>query len=118
MTEQEYICEFCGKEFENSKKLNIHKSSNAECLKKRGIYKQIYNCEFCNKEYTSKNALATHVKTKKCLEIKIPLKKQIIELENIIESKDEEIKKLKIKIDVLTEIQTNLLNINSNKFVQ
>ena len=107
MTEQEYICEFCQKEFEDSRKLKFHKKRNVECLKKRGLSKQIYKCEFCTKEYTSKNALETHIKTKKCIVINLPLNDEINKLKQIILSKDNEIKTLRIQNDILMKIQQN-----------
>jgi len=87
----ELKCEFCDKSFSNTGNLNYHKKNNKKCqiiqLQNNNNDLILSSCEFCNKIFRDLNS---HYKTCKK---KIDSKFQKLQFE-----KDEEIKKLQMRI--------------------
>lgn len=57
---QQYICEFCKKEFNTKYSLGIHKQSCVEYLKSKNLLLQEYECNGCHKKFTKFSSLRSH----------------------------------------------------------
>ena len=95
----ELECEYCNKSFSTLSNLRYHKRTNKTCQSIQNkdkvndnIETSLFNCEFCNKLFTAQ-ILKTHYKNCK--------KKSESEIKNLSEKlneKDDEIKKLQMRI--------------------
>jgi hypothetical protein len=93
-------CEFCNHKFSNKSSLRSHQRRAKYCLKLRGKEEYNFECSGCGKKYTSKENLQIHEAS--CISINSNTFK------SIIESKDIEIKELKVHIK---ELENKLENI-------
>ena len=93
-------CEFCHHKFNNKSSLKNHQRRAKYCLKLRGKEEYNFECSGCCKKYTSKENLKIHEAS--CISITSNT------FRSIIESKDIEIKELKVHIK---ELQDKLENI-------
>lgn len=93
-------CEFCHHKFSNKSSLRNHQRRAKYCLKLRGKEEYNFECSGCCKKYTSKENLKIHEAS--CISITSNT------FRSIIESKDIEIKELKVHIK---ELQDKLENI-------
>ena len=86
-------CEFCHHKFNNKSSLRNHQRRAKYCLKLRGKEEYNFECSGCGKKYTSKENLQIHEAS--CISVNSNTFK------SIIESKDIEIKELKVHIKEL-----------------
>ena len=102
-------CEFCHHKFNNKSSLKNHQRRAKYCLKLRGKEEYNFECSGCGKKYTSKENLQMHEAS--CISVNSNTYK------NIIESKDNEIKELKVHIKELEkQIQEIALKAVSQNF--
>jgi ribosomal protein L37AE/L43A len=140
---EEYICEFCNKEFSTKKTLTSHKKTAKFCLEIQKqnnnieiIETEDYKCEFCDKDFGNKKYLGQHIivckkkkeKVNNDLELELEnTKKKLEETKKLLEEANKELVELriynKVKNEQIEKLEkeyskptTNIYN--NNKFIQ
>lgn len=112
------VCKFCKNNYNSVSSLNYHLRTSKKCISQRNssgetIDIKYLECEYCSKKFTQAQHLKSHliICNKKDNKIVDELKKEIIELQNIIKQKDDIIKSLlKKEVKVLDNKENDLIN--------
>ena len=127
-----FKCKFCNNNFKTNILLTRHQTTVKYCLKiqKEKEDESKFTCIDCDKEFTTKQTLVSHVNIckRKFQNIIIDLENKIIEKDDLLNTKNDIIKELKIKLEIfekdhefIKEIakqpktQNNTINNNNSK---
>lgn len=125
MSQDNFICEYCNKQFSSRGNLNTHKKNAKYCLEQQRDIQDIqspkYQCNFCEKILTSKYRLNDHFvicKVKREIETKKEQEKEKTFTDNLIAEKDKIIQEMKQTIqdlqNKLYELASRPQVVNSN----
>lgn len=108
-----FICEYCNKNFDCNKKLEVHLNKNTKCYepkKTKKDYTYTFNCSFCSKIFKRKDYMNNHIEKYHKMELEVNKKVE----EKLDELKEEMQDIKKVLVNNKPTINNIVNNINNN----